>query len=103
MVQAIQFDGSEKGKPYPVNGRVELSPLSLATLKVSDYNFTDRQKPAPGLSYSNIPYNEEEDAWYFQAPMESYRFIKHHAQFRDPQNNVFMMGNPYDEIEVGFK
>jgi hypothetical protein len=81
---------------------VNIQPSSLATLKIANYKSPDKVMQEKGIFYSNVPFSYKQDKWYFEAPMESYRFVKQHVKYRDEKNNVYMMVDPYDEIEVEF-
>ena len=102
-IQDTRFDGVNKNNPYNMPGKIPIAGTGLSTVKFSETDMDRKGKRQEGVTFSSIPYIEKgKGNYYFDAPLESYRFVHQYALYRDSDDYVYTYTDPYDEMEVDF-
>jgi hypothetical protein len=99
-VKNIRFDGTEIGEEYDITRNITIPPQGLQTIKFLNIDEPKTNSLETGVIFSTIPFTKEDNDYYFDAPLESYRLFWHYAEFRDEGNRVYMFTDPYEDIDL---
>ena len=98
----IRFDGTERANKYSWDGRMQVMPSALETVKFVAMPPQAASPARSGIISSTLPYYESGEDILFEAPLESSRAFVQMAQFADDNGRVYSYADPYDEIAVQF-
>jgi len=99
-LRRIRFDGLAVGKDASPSSPVRLPAGSVETFKLTGMMPVAKAVLETGIIHSAIPFQRKGTDYIFEAPLESYRLYTHHAEYRDSRNRVYMITDPYDEMEL---
>ena len=100
--QEIRCDGTETSAARPWSGRIQVPAGGLKTVRFAGLATLPQSPPRQGIVSTSVPCSRVGEASVFDAPLESYRLFTQTAKYRDAQDRVFMLTDPYEEVELRF-